>query len=209
MKCMLQLRCCMDGHGPFGQLVATTAVQSLPQHGFSVHVMLSSPEFARLGCCRLAALSKYSRWIRRSCFGCLHCALNEHTHTETEMRSAVCSRLGDPRFLWSFRFQGFGPVVSELLGIFVLKLARVRRLRYLVALSNFEASCMQGLRLGAGCLVRIPLHRPGSAKVAEGFATIRLKPSRRATATATKQCRQCLNTPFAACLDLICASPAC
>ena len=83
------------------------------------------------------------------------------------MRSAVCSRLGDPRFLWSFRFQGFGPVVSELLGIFVLKLARVRRLRYLVALSNFEASCMQGLRLGAGCLVRIPLHRPGSAKVAE------------------------------------------
>ena len=90
MKCMLQLRCCMDGHGPFGQLVATTAVQSLPQHGFSVHVMLSSPEFARLGCCRLAALSKYSRWIRRSCLGRLFALRIERTHTQRQ-RCAVQS----------------------------------------------------------------------------------------------------------------------
>ena len=37
MPCLLHLsiRCCMDGHGSFGQLVATMAVQMLPWHALN------------------------------------------------------------------------------------------------------------------------------------------------------------------------------
>ena len=47
------LRCCMDGHGLFGQLVATLAVQNLPHLGKAHNIMSSGShgpmdEYAKL-----------------------------------------------------------------------------------------------------------------------------------------------------------------